>query len=355
MAWPNLAVYMAFSLLVRFLLFQVLLSVGAGAACTGVGDATTDWLVAGCEGPSTFEVTDDGSTFLLKNDIVERTFSVEDGILATHGLSMLGKQYLKGTSPETYFEVNGVDVVVGGEPPQDDDVRPRFTYGGYRSSPDNVSAGGFHFVPGARASRAHVAWPPRGMHVEFEHVLACDKVEAGDEGQLTLTVMYELYDGTSGFSKRLRLEHTCVEPLYVFNMTVSVLNIADKTVSFNTDAQVAEGGMEQGLHLNRFKKVAPGVLHGYGPGLSNFVAGEVFESFLSTEVVHEASYPSGPQRGMTRYGLESSRFSRTVTPQIEQNPILLQAVCVGGQHPTARRGARTIGATMRTARRAWKT
>ena len=62
------------------------------------------------------------------------------------------------------------------------------------------------------------------------------------------------------------------------------------------------------------------------------MAGEVFESFLSAEVVHGARYPGGSQRGMTRYGLESSRFSRTVTPQIEQNLIVLQAVCVGGRH-----------------------
>ena len=196
-----------------------------------------------------------------ENDIVKRTFSEENVFDGHTWAKNVGQAIFEGHCAGNVFrKCNRTDVVVRAQPAGDQDVRPRFTFGWHRSSADGVRAGGFHFVPGTRGSRPHVAWPPRGMHVEFDHVLACDQVDAGGEGQLNLSVVYELYGGTSGFSKRLWLEHTCGEPLYVFNMTVSVLSIADKTVGFSTDAQVSDAAIDQGAHVIRFQKVASGIL-----------------------------------------------------------------------------------------------
>ena len=73
------------------------------------------------------------------------------------------------------FSVNGVDVLVGGGAGATNasDTRPRAKFAGVRSG-GAMRAGGFHHVPGARGSNPNLHWPPRGVHVEFDHAVRCD-------------------------------------------------------------------------------------------------------------------------------------------------------------------------------------
>jgi hypothetical protein len=72
-------------------------------------------------------------------------------------------------------------------------------------------------------------------------------------------------------------------------------------------------------------------LPAFGPGLSAFPPGAAFTSFLAAEVPHDGPYPEAAgTRGMTRYGLESSRAWRTLAPQTEQFPVAGNAMCTGG-------------------------
>jgi len=72
------------------------------------------------------------------------------------------------------FSVNGVDVLVGGcGATNASDTRPRAKFAGVRSG-GAMRAGGFHHVPGARGSNPNLHWPPRGVHVEFDHAVRCD-------------------------------------------------------------------------------------------------------------------------------------------------------------------------------------
>ena len=109
---------------------------------------------------------------------------------------MLGQEKLGQVAPETTALVNGVPLIVGGEPPLPNDPRPRATFAGVRSS-RAVRAGGFHWVPGSRGTNPNTAWPPRGVAVELDNVVDCASVAAG-EGTLTVTLALELYDETSG-------------------------------------------------------------------------------------------------------------------------------------------------------------
>ena len=68
----------------------------------------------------------------------------------------------------------------------------------------------------------------------------------------------------------------------------------------------------------------------YGPGSPISAGDESFISFLTLEVVHDGAWPSSTERGMSRFGLELSRAIRVVAPQIEQYPILAEAMCTGG-------------------------
>ena len=169
-----------------------------------------------------------------------------------------------------------------------EDTRPRAKFLGVRGR-QPVKAGGFHWVPGSRGSNPNSAWPPRGLHVEFDHAVPCSSIAAGG-GQsrvVVATTVLELYDETSAFGRRLKLAHNCSEPLYVFNMSVSVLSVArDRDITTSTDAAVSKGRQLPDLYREtRYSAVAflplPDTSSDYGPGLSDFRADdEPFESFF---------------------------------------------------------------------------
>ena len=280
-------------------------------SCGGVGDPH-DWLTHGCAASSRVQksVVADGSTaYVLSNGIVNRTLIANKttGLLATVSVAVVSPptEMLGRASPEALFTVNGVGVVVGGvEPASAKDPRPRAKFAAIRDSSDGVKAGGFHWVPGSRGSNPATAWPPKGVHVEVDHTLECAAVSAGSSGTIVATTVYELYDETSAFGRRLRLRHDCTVPLYVLNMSFSILAGAhDRDIILHTDATVSNQN-DPGSYAD-----IPG-LNSFGPGLSDWKSTDpVFESFFAAEVVHDVHYESLPtgaaaaniSRGMSRY------------------------------------------------------
>jgi hypothetical protein len=361
LAFTNTA-KMALQILIAIVAAAVFVSstTASPSPCTALGNASTDWLVAPCGVRSQLMRGGGGAdadAFVLRNGVVARALALDaaTGTLFTRSLvseANGGEEKLAAAVAEAVFEANGVRVYVGGNGSaggaEAGAVRMVFT-GAVREF-NNTLAGNFSFTPGARGSRPGKAWPPAGLRVEFDHTVACSRLDAGwAAGALTATVVYELYDGTSAFSKRVRLAHTCPGALSVFNMTVSMLALArDRFVETFTDASIAEGTISHAdapppgtmdVWENRFLPVTgshayDGRVFAYGPGLVDFGASdEAFTSYMCVELVHDADYAPGAgelPHGMLRFGLEAARMWRTLAPQTEQFPLAGDAMCVGG-------------------------
>jgi hypothetical protein len=316
--------------------------------CNAFGNASTDWLVTPCPVPSTLTPPPAGAPgpFVLSNGIVSRTLAVDpaSGQMYTARLTSVaagGAEKLAAVVAEAALEVNGVPAYVGGAATGE---RVRFTFAGWRQGAP--AAGGFVWTPGSRGTPPSKPWPPAGVRAEFDHVAPCAALGApgGPAGSVvTATVVYELYDGTSTFGKRVALTHNCSAPLFVFNLTVSMLaTTGGGAVETQTDAAIAEPAIAAldnvtTVFVNRFLPIAAShaydaSLPAFGPGLSFFPAGANFTSYLVVEVVHDGDPPSPTSpHGMTRYGLETSRMWRTLAPQVEQFPLAGNAMCVGGR------------------------
>ena len=289
--------------------------------CGGLGDPD-DWLVAGCTVASAVTTTtlSDGSTeWLLANGVVSRRVVANHSnkLLATVSIEVLagqgaGQKLGPAPGPDALLVINDVAVVVGGGPPVSAaDTRPRATFAGARTVGGAVAGGGFHWVPGARGSNPATAWPPKGVHVEFDHALDCEAVGAG-AGTVVATTVLELYDQASAFGRRLRLAHNCSTPLHVYNTSVSVLDVLhDRTITTHTDAAVSLARLVTEhfppqppvtYHTSGFLST-PGLAF-FGPGLSSWRATDpTFESYFVAEVVRDVGFETvmtPTHRGMTR-------------------------------------------------------
>eukprot|EP00038_Savillea_parva_P010018 m.187380 g.187380 ORF g.187380 m.187380 type:complete len:1011 (+) comp17050_c0_seq1:40-3072(+) len=319
-----------------------------GPVCGGLGNATTDWLTHGCAVSASMTTTTlyDGSTaYTLANGIVSRTLiaNTTTGLLGTTSITMLGgsgagEKLNAWVHPEALMSINGVPVVVGGGGPTVPvDHRPRASFSSVSTSRTAIRAGGFHHVPGVRGSDPRASWPPRGLRADFNHSLPCTAVRAG-VGNITVTVSVEIYDETSSFGRRVLVAHTCTEPLYVFNMSISLLNVVhDRSIVTHTDAAVAMGTILQdtfdpvAYHANMFLPIAPS-LSTFGPGLSDFEAGDdAFESYFVVECVSDVEFSTDPATVVDRYGLMQDRTLHVVAPQLAQSPVRVSVICTGGQ------------------------
>eukprot|EP00040_Diaphanoeca_grandis_P036541 m.233286 g.233286 ORF g.233286 m.233286 type:complete len:895 (+) comp33639_c0_seq1:188-2872(+) len=315
----------------------------SNSSCGGLGDVN-DWLVTGCATRSTFTTTDvNGSAnFILTNGIVSRTLVVDKvtNLLSTTSVRILGGagagEVLRAPAPEVLLVINDVEVIVGGPTPSSSDTRLRATFAGVRNQTVPPRAGGFHWIPGARGSNPNTAWPPLGTATEFDHAVDCSRVGAG-VGSVVITVVLELYDETSAFGKRVRMKHTCSNPLYVYNMSIAVyLENYDRSISVHTDASVSKGRLVKdtagGEHYGTNGFISTDGIDFFGPGLSDWKASDdTFESYFLVEVFHDVLFSTTPPyRGMSRYGLLDARMSRVLSPQMEQNPIKVNGFCKGG-------------------------
>ena len=76
----------------------------------------------------------------------------------------------------------------------------------------------------------------------------------------------------------------------------------------------------------------------FGPGISHWTATNdpvnpmPFESLFVVEVLHDTPFTlTPPLRGFGRYGLIDSRAAHVVSPQTQQLPLRVTAMCVGGR------------------------
>jgi hypothetical protein len=326
-----------------FLGIAILLSaLQCDALCTGRGDSLHDWLVAGCTNASSFSQTKalDGSTvYTVSNGIVTRdlTHNATTNTLSTTAVIMTANQtatrLVDAVVPEASFTVNGVAVQLGGLAGQIEGAHIA-SFSAVRSGLP-AAAGEFSWIPGVRGSNPNAAWPPKGSRVEFDHALACATVHAdgsgvsggGDEWMI-MTVPYEQYEGTSGFSRRVTLTHNCTgAPLKIANICVAYLGLIELGyVEFVTDS---EAGSARSTRLaDGTRPEAMEAWSGWGQTLG---VGESYRSFLVAEIFHStARVDPAALGGVDRYARESARFWRLVTPQIEQMIVYVQGICTGG-------------------------
>lgn len=303
------------------MLAGVLFVVSPGSSGCGGAGTESDWLVAGCSAAAEVSVKSVNSTLTevaITNGIVAAKLSVIPPRLALTSMAMTAQpmpdaEKLSGPSPLGGFTVNGVDVLVGGAAPvAPHDFRPRGEFVGHRTMAP--TAGAFHHVPGVRGSNPSTVWPPRGIRVEFDVKYECSDV-GGGTGSLMATAVIELYEETSGFGRRMKLEHNCTLPLFIFNMSVVLSRYArDREITTKTDAAISSArriadpfAADERYSACAYIQtggLANGVANGdYGPGLSQWygVADDMFESFLVVEIVHDVAFSTTePQRGMSR-------------------------------------------------------
>jgi hypothetical protein len=267
------------------------------------------------------------------------TRNSKTNILSTTAINMIANQtsvsLVATVVPEASLTINGVPVQVGGVNGQIKNAHMAL-FSSIRSGLPAV-AGEYTWIPGTRGSNPNAAWPPKGSRVEFEHKLPCDAVYA-EKGRklknsewITITVPYEQYEGTSGFSRRLEVSHNCSgEPLLITDVNVAYLALTDYGyVEFQSDTEASKS---LSLHLADGTRV-----HGMVPyesnaeGFTGLTSGQKYRSYLMAEIFHSSSQPDpAALGGVDRYARESSRFWRLVTPQIEQMVVYVQGICVGG-------------------------
>ena len=335
--------------------------------CGGEGDPASDWLVTPCTTAATV-AQPSASSWVLRNGIVQRTLTLDPATnaLATTALisEVTGVDKLGGSAPlaEAELSINGVNVIVGGPNSSYLESHKRspsvqLTFAGFRQSSETI-AGNFSWVVGSRGTRKDRSWPPNGVVAEFDHTAPCAAVNAGASGSVKVAVMYELFQGVSAFSKRLFLSHSCAQGLFVFNMSVHLARhrntktgIVELVVDGQPGAFLKGTALSSDSNLNAaiYESIAqsPALDSRFGPGLSDFPAGERFASFMVLELIHDANGPdpddAGEQGGARRFLLERAAVQRTVAPQIEQFPIQMEAVCNGGIDGSSHTGGAASG------------
>eukprot|EP00039_Didymoeca_costata_P032421 m.37766 g.37766 ORF g.37766 m.37766 type:complete len:774 (-) comp9349_c0_seq2:28-2349(-) len=293
----------------------------------------SDWLLTP-QGPSKAIVPSNiGGNVTLTNGIVTRDwmFDHKSGTLYTASIRTSLEEKLRSPVAEAAMIVNDHLVYVGGTSNSTGTpgLRMQYVHPPRQSHPRKR----FNFTVGDRASRPNVAWPPLGARLEFDHMLPCASIGAGS-GSINVTVAMEIFDNTAAFGKRLHINHNCSELLYVYNMTVDMLQLEqDGLIEMSNDPAIARAAIgnidsDQNVWITQYDVVAPYKLEMLGPGLSKFSSSDNFQTFTVIETVHDARRSN--TFGMSRFGLETARTSRTVSPQIASVPVTVSLVCTGG-------------------------
>ena len=291
--------------------------------------------------------------YSLSNGIVTRelTFNATTGTLSTTAVVMTANQtaasIVATVVPEASFTINEVPVQVGGLAGQVPGARmARF----HAARPGLTAvAGGYAWIPGVRGSNPDASWPPKGTRTEFDHVLPCAAfanpghagagagagvaaaARAGTGRVVVVTVPYEQYDGTSGFSRRVVVAHNCSggAPLRVAGLHgVYLALVDDGHVELQSDTEASIMRPVPLADGTRAAALVPYDRHAESVGLAS---GDVYQSYLMAEIFHStAGWDPAALGGVDRYARESARFWRLVTPQIEQMVVYVQGICTGG-------------------------
>lgn len=285
----------------------------------------------------TSTVADGSVVYSLSNGIATRelTHNATTKSLSTTAIRIVGgrTQLVTAAAPEATLTINNVTVQVGGVPGQIKGATMALFSAARSGLP--AAAGRYTWIPGTRGSNPNAAWPPKGSRVEFDHALRCGAVNATagggrDDGVIVVTVPYEQYDGTSGFSRRVEVSHNCSgAPLLIKAINVAYLTLADDGyVEFQCDTEASITRSTPLADGTRSKVAAP---YSGGEGVVGLVAGQSYQSYLLAEIVHSTpQWDPTALGGVDRYARETARFRRLVTPQIEQMVVYIQGICVGG-------------------------
>lgn len=277
--------------------------------------------------------------YSLSNGIATRelTHNATTKSMSTTALRIVGghTQLVTAAVPEATLTINNVSVQVGGVPGQIKDAAMAL-FSAVRSGLP-AAAGEYTWIPGTRGSNPNAAWPPKGSRVEFDHALQCGTVNAtanatatGAHEWILVTVPYEQYDGTSGFSRRVVVSHNCSgAPLIITDINVAYLALVDDGyVEFQSDTEASLTRSTPLADGTRSKAATP---YASGEGVVGLASGQSYQSYLVAEIVHSApQWDPDALGGVDRYARETARFSRVVTPQIEQMVVYVQGICVGG-------------------------
>ncbi|MCO5295789.1 MAG: hypothetical protein M9921_02935 [Fimbriimonadaceae bacterium] len=305
---------------------------------------TTDWLID----PSPFKaaVTADGKTITLQNGLVSRVVRISpNAATISLRLGVDGTEFVRAVRPEAVIELDGRSFNIGGldGQPVQNYLDPRWLETmtsnpaafQYRSHRVGSTVARFPWQKRSKWMARDVPWPPPGKSLVLTF--------AAPEGDVTVEVHYEIYDGLpliskwivvrNGTDRAVRLNRFVCEELAV----VESESIVDDTSTWRPSNLFVEtdytfGGMSgpnhsAGVHWVadpdyptqvNYNRKTPCLLECRPPlGPDQIVPpGESFESFRVFEMPLDSSERE-------RQTLAVRRIYRTVSPWVAENPILM--------------------------------
>lgn len=189
---------------------------------------------------------------------------------ATVGLSRVGaagreadtgSQLLRASVPEALIALDNVSYAVGGLLGQTDyaflnasllrsmRVDPAaFVYKQHRQSSPTAR---YRWAPGARHSDPTAAWPPRGLSLEIDFQ-APPSCSHADHKQVTVTIIYEIYDGVPIYQKWVRVSNPSHNSVVVTELTTDLLFATNEAMGYwahMTDGSLTAASSSGRIHM----------------------------------------------------------------------------------------------------------
>lgn len=321
--------------------------------CSGI-----DWLLDGSNFKSGVYRSEDGQKLVLTNGLIQRVWrlSPNAACIAFDNL-MTGESILRAVRPEAKLKLNGQNYNIGGLAGQ-----PNHAYlatewlDSLTADPEALQFAGFrigspterfawkcirHHAPDAK-------WPPEGVALEMDFVFSSSEQEVLGNGDLTVTVHYELYDGIPALCKWLTVHNDTSKNISIDSFTSEVLavvpyedpvewrEISITPPDLHVETDYAFGG---GTHKSSSKHsvhwVADPEYHtqvnyenqnpcllevrpSNGPA-QEIAPGETFATFRAFELVYDST-------DRERKGLALRRLYRIIAPWLTENPLILHVV-----------------------------
>ncbi len=339
---------------IRFLAFLV---VGAiwiwPCGCTksappGGGRTTADWLIDPSPYRAEVRIEKDGSGVALENGLVRRELRLRPNA-ATVGLRNLTteEEFIRAVRPEARLTVNGRAYDVGGLRGQVEQAYLlREWLAGMTADPGafqlrSYVAGkiGARFSWGRKRYAANTAWPPEGIRLRLDFDPPSGQ---GLEG-VTVSVLYELYDGLPLVSKSIIVRNAGPRPVTLDAFVGEMLAVVEPEAAVNTPAAWSRPNLHVESDMAfladnprtaakttfwmldpsytsqvNYRLQTPCLLESRPPlgPAERLEPGETFESFRTHLLVHD-----GADR--ERRGLALRRMYRTLAPWVTENPVMM--------------------------------
>ncbi len=306
---------------------------------------STDWLLEGSSFKAQIKTNLESHEVTLENGLIRRVIRLAPNA-ATVSFENLttGESIIRGVRPEARVVLDGVSYDVGGlgGQPVQNFLQPAWI-NQLQAKPDAFQFGGlktgqtearFAWKKRSEWLPKDVPWPPPGVSLTLEF---------RKEGNVTVEVHYELFDGMPVLSKWIVVQNSTAKPVRLNSFVSEILAAVEyesyvddnprwELPSLYVETDYAFGGMgskggNRGVHWGadpdyasqvNYNRNTPCLLECRPPlGPDQEIApGESFESFRAFELAQDTTERE-------RKGLAQRRMYRAIAPWATENPVLM--------------------------------